>query len=179
MNLLRSHAKVFVETGTFHGGGVNRALQAGFSKVISFEIHKPLFNENLIRFKDEILNQRVFLYHGDSSEIMKDIVSKIDEPILFWFDAHDQTMNNAGVGLIKCPIVNELLSIIETRDLANRRLDTLLIDDLRLISRSNWEVDIKKLYESIWKYNPDFRITRESGYQDHDILMCEYKYLKN
>lgn len=179
MDLLRSHANVFVETGTFHGGGVNRALQAGFSKIISIEIHEPLYVENLTRFKDEIAKERVFFYCGDSSKIMQDIVSRIDDPILFWFDAHDQTMNNAGVGELKCPIIQELLSIIGARSLVKRRLDTLLIDDFRLIVKPNWDVDLKKLYEILWEYNPDFRLTRERGYQAHDILKCEYKYLKN
>lgn len=178
-DLLDTHARVFVETGTFHGKGVNNALQAGFSKIISIEIHEPLYRENCARFKSEILGERVFLYLGDSSKIIQDIVSEIEEPILFWFDAHDQTMNNAGVGEMKCPIIEELRGIIEARSLTMRRLDTLLIDDLRLISHSNWEIDLKKLYELVWTYNPDFRVSRERGYQDHDILKCEYKYLKN
>ena len=117
---------------------------------------------------------------GDSGYVIGKAVESIDEPILFWFDAHDQTMSEAGVGDVKCPIIKELNNIMDFRNLHKRSLDTLIIDDMRLITNKNvgWNVDLNEMYKTIWKYNPNFRLTREDGHIAHDILRCEYKYLK-
>ena len=42
---LKSQAKIFFETGTFHGAGVSRALSAGYKKVISIEVFEPLYKK--------------------------------------------------------------------------------------------------------------------------------------
>jgi len=180
LTTILSHCPVFVETGTFHGEGINKALKAGFSKVISIEIFEPLYKENLLRFSDEIEKGTVQLVLGDSGYVIGEAIQLIDEPILFWFDAHDQTMNEAGVGDVKCPIIKELNNIMAFRNLAKRRLDTLIIDDMRLITNKDigWSVDLDEMYRAIWQYNPDFRLSREEGYIAHDILRCEYKLLK-
>lgn len=176
---IENHTRVFVETGTFHGAGVRKALEAGYKKVYSIEIFEPLYLENIERFRDYISEGRVTLLFGDSSHLIGDLVSGIDEPITFWFDAHDQTMNDAGVGELKCPIVSEINSVIKSRNSCKRLLDVLLIDDLRLIEKKEvgWGVNLDQLYSSIWNYNKDFCLTRELGIIDHDILRCAYKHL--
>ena len=140
---LHSHCPVFFETGTFHGGGVRRALEAGYSKVSSVEIHEPLYLQNLERFQKEITEGKVELHLGDSGHIIGNIVASIEEPIFFWFDAHDQTMNDAGVGELKCPIIQELNSIMQTRSESKRRLDVLIIDDLRLIEKKRCRLEYR------------------------------------
>jgi hypothetical protein len=89
-------------------------------------------------------------------------------------------MNDAGVGALKCPIIKELQKIMEVRSLAQRRLDTLMIDDMRLIENVSvgWDIDMTEFYKTIWQFNPDFRLARETGFIDHDIIRCDYKYLK-
>ena len=177
---INSHCSVFLETGTFHGKGVAQALKAGYSKVISIEIFEPLYKGNLLRFSKEIEEGRVQLVLGDSGYVIGKTIEPIDEPILFWFDAHDQTMSGAGVGDVKCPIIKELTNIMTFRNLDQRALDTLVIYDMRKITKKNrgWDVDLNEMYETIWKYNPNFSLTREDGYIAHDILRCEYKFIK-
>jgi hypothetical protein len=177
--LSHPYVTTFLETGTFHGGGVTRALSEGYRKVISIEIHEPLYCDNLSRFSSQIDDGNVSLHLGDSGHIIGDIVSSIDEPILFWFDAHDQTMNDAGVGDCKCPIVKELKSIMSSRSAAMRRLDILVIDDMRLIENpgAGWDVNVGDLYNAIWDYNRDFALTREDGHINHDILYCKNRYM--
>jgi hypothetical protein len=174
------NAKIFVETGTFHGDGIYRALNHGFSKVISIEIFEPLYTKAQMTFQKEIGEGKVELFLGDSADVIGEAISKIDEPIMYWFDAHDQTMNDAGVGALKCPIIKELQKIMEVRSLAQRRLDTLMIDDMRLIENISvgWDIDMTEFYKTIWQFNPDFRLARERGFIDHDIIRCDYKYLK-
>ena len=176
---LHSSANVFLETGTFHGGGVRKALDAGYKKVISIEIHEPLFKQNLETFKKEIEEGSVELFLGDSGHILGSIVENINEPIFYWFDAHDQTMNDAGVGELKCPILQELNQIMQSRDEHKRRMDILIIDDMRLIEKKEvgWNIDLTEFYAAIWRFNKDFRLTREAGYIPHDILRCENKFL--
>jgi hypothetical protein len=174
------NAKVFVETGTFHGGGIYRALANGFDKIISIEIFEPLYVKAQATFKKEIEEGKVVLFLGDSGDVLGEAIATIDEPIMYWFDAHDQTMNDAGVGELKCPIIKELQKIMEVRTLAQRRLDTLMIDDMRLIENVSvgWDIDMTELYKTIWQFNPDFRLTRERGFIEHDIIRCDYKHLK-
>jgi hypothetical protein len=174
---LKSHANIFLETGTFHGAGVSRALSAGYKKVISIEVFEPLYKKNLEKFKKEIDEGRVELYFGDSGYVIGSIVEKINEPIFYWFDAHDQTMDGAGVGELKCPIIQELNQIIEHRNIHQRKLDVLIIDDMRLIEKKEvrWNIDMTEFYMAIWRYNQDFRLTRENGFIPYDILRCEYK----
>lgn len=177
--LTHRYIKTFLETGTFHGGGVRRALDEGYQRVISIEVYEPLYKENLERFAKEIAEGNVTLYLGDSAHIIGQVVADIEEPILFWFDAHDQTMSNAGVGDCKCPIVKEIRSIISERSATRRMLDIFVIDDLRLIENPSvgWDVNIGDLYKVLWEYNPDFVITREAGHVPHDILYCKNRYL--
>jgi hypothetical protein len=176
---LKSHANIFLETGTFHGAGVSRALLAGFSRVISIEVFEPLYKKNLEKFKREIEEGKVELYLGDSGHVIGSIVEKINEPIFYWFDAHDQTMNDAGVGELKCPIIQELNQIIKYRNEYQRKLDILIIDDMRLIEKKEvgWNIDMTDFYSTIWRFNKDFRLTREHGFIPYDILRCEYKSL--
>lgn len=180
LNLKHAHCSTFVETGTFHGAGVRRALAEGYERVISIEIDDKLYKENLDRFSAEINESRVNIFLGDSAYLVSDIVSEIDEPISFWLDAHDQTMSGAGVGDCKCPIIEELDGIMRSRSLCERRMDILFIDDLRLIEdpRAGWNINIGDLYKKIWEYNPDFVITREEGRVKHDVMMCTSKFLR-
>ena len=178
---LKNNCRIFLETGTFHGDGINRAIDSGFKKIISIEIFEELYKENIERFKFEIEKGLVEIVLGDSGYVIGEAIKKIEEPILFWFDAHDQTMNNAGVGDVKCPIIKELKNIMDVRSKSERRLDILIIDDMRLITNKEigWDVNLSEMYESIWNYNPDFRLTREEGYVEYDILRCENKFFSN
>ncbi len=175
IDLIKNDNKVFIETGTFNGGGVINALNEGYQKIISIEIYDPMYQECLQKFEGEIRSGRVQLHHGDSSVIIGKIVSQIDEPITYWFDAHDQSMNGGGVGKLKCPIIVELEQIIANRPSELRKKDVILIDDMRLIEaswQSDWGVDMTKFYGYLWEYNKDFIITREEGHIPGDILMC-------
>ena len=70
---------------------------------------------------------------------------------------------------------------MDVRSKSERRLDILIIDDMRLITNKEigWDVNLSEMYESIWNYNPDFRLTREEGYVEYDILRCENKFFSN
>lgn len=66
---------------------------------------------------------------GDSGLILKGIISSINEPILFWLDAHYSKANTAQ-GNKDTPIIQELETII-SHGVKNH---VILIDDARLFN---------------------------------------------
>jgi hypothetical protein len=86
---LREHAartglRRLVETGTYLGETVT-AMRGSFDRIVSVELDPLLFAAALRRFADA---EDVELVHGDSGDVMPQIVSGLDAPALFWLDAH-------------------------------------------------------------------------------------------
>jgi hypothetical protein len=120
--------KIFIETGSLVGDGIQRALDAGFEKVISIECHQGYYETSKERFKD---NDNVEVILGDSSKDLYDIIKDIDEPITFWLDAHymwndpnQDISNHPGNGYV--PTYDELVQI-EKHPI---KTHTILIDDI-------------------------------------------------
>jgi len=81
----RTGISTFVETGTLYGDGVDYALSCGFDRVISIEIEPKLVVKAEQKYKD---NNKVEIVHGDSSTVIPEITEFMEEPALFWLDAH-------------------------------------------------------------------------------------------
>jgi hypothetical protein len=114
----REFSPIFVETGTFRGDGVERALE-DYEIVFSVESDPVLYNYARGRFED---NPRVCLICGDSGEFLESL--DIPEPVVFYLDAHwygkgDET---------PLPLLRELKAI-STRPYK----DVVIIDDMRLM----------------------------------------------
>jgi hypothetical protein len=77
--------EVFVETGTYEGGGVATALEAGFKHVYSIEIAPRYYHIALSCFRDD---PRVHLFLGDSALLMRRVLEEVKVPATFWIDAH-------------------------------------------------------------------------------------------
>lgn len=77
--------KTFVETGTLYGDGVDFALESGFERIISIEINKELVDCAREKYRNE---PRVTILHGNSPDVLSELLPTIKEPILFWLDAH-------------------------------------------------------------------------------------------
>ena len=73
-----------VETGTYYGDMIYAQLD-NFSRIYSIELSERLYRKAKRRFKK---NESVTLLHGDSSEVLHEIVPKFKEPVLFWLDGH-------------------------------------------------------------------------------------------
>ncbi|HBR70328.1 TPA: hypothetical protein DIC20_04180 [Candidatus Dependentiae bacterium] len=110
----------FVETGTFRGDAVARALKEGFQEVYSIEFFDILVKSAKKRFENF---KNVTIIHGDSKNALWDIIKDLDKPITFWLDAHIYPPHE---GIVNCPLIQELEQIkkhpIKTH--------TILIDDL-------------------------------------------------
>ena len=160
------HNKIFIETGTFAGYGVKKALEAGFEKIYSIEIDLKKYKNCVKIFKNY---SNVFLYHGDSSIVLKEILDNIDEPCTFWLDAH-YCADGATRGKLFTPIKEEL-DIIQNHS----RNNVILIDDIRVFGRDNDYPQIIQLLKKIKEINEDYEIEYLNGHLEGDVLKAYIK----
>ena len=70
--------KVFIETGSFEGAGIQRALDVGFETIISIEYAKRYYDLCVEKFKN---NKNVKIYLGDSVSTLPKILADIKEGV--------------------------------------------------------------------------------------------------
>lgn len=116
-----NNSRVFVETGTFHGGTTRWA--AHFFETV----HTIERAENLYAQHCEELSQipGVIPHLGDSREVLPGILAALGEQTaVYWLDGHWSGLDTAGEG-DECPVLGELAC------LSQRPRDIILIDDAR------------------------------------------------
>ena len=116
----------FVETGTFLGDTAYWASK-NFQYVFTVEFSDTIYQQAIQKYGS--VGNITFLY-GHTREKLKEIVSRIETPAVFWLDAHwsgDQTYGE----LDECPVLDEI-------DIINQfRNDSFIfIDDARLFLSS-------------------------------------------
>jgi hypothetical protein len=122
--------KIFVETGTYKGEGVDYALRFGFDKIYSIEIFDELAEKAQKRFKNV---PNVEIVHNNSVDGLISIMDKLDSNCVFWLDAH---FPGSDIGAkdydeekdekLNMPLLEELKLIA-----ARGHKDVILVDDLR------------------------------------------------
>jgi hypothetical protein len=117
----RFRPKIFVETGT-HVGNTTLNMSKHFARCVTIELSNELHARALKLF-ESIAN--VTCLHGNSGVVIKDILKTLDEPALFWLDAHHSGGETAGAGYD--PIFEEL-GAIYSHKIKNH---IILIDDAR------------------------------------------------
>jgi hypothetical protein len=117
---------VFVETGTYRGDTTAGAA-ALFREVHTIELSRELYERARERFKD---TENVTCHHGDSAKVLRALAPTINEPAVFYLDAHWAGGNTAR-GEVEAPLLEEIDSIM-----ARSQKDVVVIDDLRLIGKS-------------------------------------------
>ena len=166
---LNRGVSTFVETGTFHGGGVSTAVRNGFEKVISIEVVKEFYEECTEKFSDKIDEGVVELVYGDSAVKFPIVCENIESPCVFWLDAHYQG-EEAEFDANNCPLNPEISAIINR---ANEN-DVVLIDDLRLLQDPKaWrghDVVIDTVIGSLMRAFPNSVGVFLDGYTPRDIF---------
>lgn len=160
--------KFFIETGTYEGGGVTAALEAGFGHVHSIEIAPRYYNIAMSHFGAD---PRVTLYLGDSSLLMRTILEKIDAPATFWIDAH---LPQDGTGHVptwgNCPALLELCAIATHRI----KTHTILCDDINDYGTSLHDnISVAQLQAQIRTINPAYEFTFENGRLENSIMVAK------
>lgn len=123
--IVKAYAKrysidILIETGTYLGEMV-LATKKTFKKIYSIELNESLY----IRARKIFSNyNNVFLFHGDSGDLLPKILSDINQPCLFWLDAHYSGEGTAR-GKSETPVMIELQCILKHTN----QNHVILIDD--------------------------------------------------
>ena len=163
--------RIFIETGSYTGDGIQAALDAGFEPVYSIELSAQLFSYCCRRFEH---NDKVLLSHGDSGEMLSRILEYIDEPVTFWLDSH-YSEGATVMGKKETPLLEELEAISKH----HIKTHTILIDDLRCWNKEVHGFDARELVRIITAINPDYCFSQEDGIDSkfnvyrNDILVAQ------
>ncbi len=156
----------FIETGSYQGDGIQRAIEAGFSCIYSIEISKSLYQHCKHRFAS---NPGVHLKLGDSAKMLDKVLSEIDAPATFWLDGHYSSGITAR-GDSNTPILKELEAIAKH----SIKTHTILIDDIRCCGTIDFDfVKRDEIIRAILLINPAYQIHFEDSYCANDILVAK------
>ncbi len=122
----RYRVRVFVETGTYLGDMV-AAVRDAFGTIHSIELSPELARHCARRFRGAA---HVSIRQGDSGAVLRHVLAGMDQPALFWLDAHYSGGATAH-GKIGTPVLEELAQIA-AHPLALSHV--VLIDDARLFT---------------------------------------------
>jgi hypothetical protein len=138
--------KVFIETGTHYGRTI-WAFKNFFKQLYSIEINEDYYNYSthlLRKYKN------VKIIKGDSKDILPLLLKEINEPCLFWLDAHHE---------IETPIIDELKTIFNNFVKGS----VILIDDLRFFVGKNGYPDILTLERMVYENLPEYDLIIENS----------------
>lgn len=141
-----------VETGTYVGNMVE-ASRRYFERVYTIELNSVLTDRAKKRFSSAA---NVQVLQGDSGRILADLVPTLQEPALFWPDAH----YSAGItarGHVDTPILDELRMV-----LTSTFPHVCLIDDARHFGTDPSYPTIDELRQLVHRYRPDWCVAVET-----------------
>jgi hypothetical protein len=157
----------FVETGSYKGDAIEIALNNGFKNVYSIELSQVFYYDCIKRF---IRNPNVKLFQGNSRYDLHKLISNINSPITFWLDGHWSGTPNVGCDKdVLCPIIYELDQI----DNHHLKTHTIMIDDMRLMNGTDFEVTKDEICKKIMEINPNYIFKYyDTQYSREDILVA-------
>ena len=174
-DLSKYKTSTFIETGTYSGEGIRKALEAGFTDIRSIELDPNMYTANVEQFKNF---PQVKIYHGDSALVLPQLLKEINYQCTFWLDAH-YSGGPTQSGPVLSPIVDEL-KVIEQHSVKNH---ILLIDDYRQFDYTGIDPETKKewgfpgklkLLDLIRQINPKYTITFIQGIQVGDVVCATF-----
>ena len=169
INKIKDDCNIYFETGLWdvkaEETSLCKAIKMNFDKCCSVEINSEFIDIAKNKFKNEINENKLKLFHGDSKDLKTylDDLNLINDKILFFLDSHGRD----------CPLMEELSAIKELQ----RKDHTILIDDVRIIRSCIWgdsRYD-SRTFEDVLKnklleINPNYEFTYLKGYIDDDVL---------
>ena len=169
-NLSKYLNPIYIETGTLYGNSAIKAVEAGFEKIYTIEIHTKYFKISKNNLTPYIEEGKVVLILGDSKEVLPIILEKINKKITIFLDAH---WHRQRKGMDCAPLYKEL----EILKLYPEFLDTIMIDDKRMLGRKSWgkTIEYDKVIQILKEINSSFNITYEKGIVEDDIIAATLK----
>lgn len=172
-NLSNYTNPVFIETGTYMGEGVKKALECGFKKIYSIEIDETRYNNCKERFKE---NENVEILLGDSGKVLEELLPKINDKITFWLDAY-YCGDGAEIGEKLTPFNEELETLIKR----GNEEDIIIVNNWRCMNNTHIDETTKKKVgyigerETLGKLrriNKDYKLNFRDGVESDDVLIC-------
>jgi hypothetical protein len=117
------------------------AVHRGFERIYTIALSPDLHRRALERLGHL---EHVSLLLGDSGEVLRRILERIDRPCLFWLDAHYSGGETAR-GALETPILGELAAILG-HPLA--RSDVILVDDARCFAEGGDYPRLERIVEA-------------------------------
>jgi len=158
---VRSDIKTFIETGSFEGYGIQKALDAGFTEIYSCELMKKHYDSCMDRFSD---NDNVSLYLGSSEDFLPEILEQVDQPFVLWLDAHGGYQGVAGE-----PLKQYLPKEFDALYKYSAKFDSsvIMIDDAnQFINDQNFKTKVEEFLKEI---KPDSTIE----YYENRVVICK------
>jgi len=169
----KQDTKVFIETGSYVGDGIQAAIDAGFDSIYSIEFYDNRVGRCRARFKNVA---HVNVIQGNSGEVLRELLNKINEPILFWLDAHYDAYipesDNPKILTEPQPVLQEL-EAIKNHPIKKH---TILIDDRRIFigDSSVWHNTVEsQIVDKLKEINPEYKISNiDSACFPKDIILA-------
>ena len=151
-----AYNRYFVETGSFGGDSIEKALRAGFQFIRSIDLNKGNVEYCKARFSND--SSKVSMFLGDSGALLFEMIQDINEPITFWLDAH--VFPPLQGGFENTPLLAELEQIA----LHPIKTHTILIDDLHCCGTLAFDYIIEnEIKDQIREINPDYQFRYVPG----------------
>jgi hypothetical protein len=157
--------KKFVETGTNYANTIQHLMDE-FDEFHSIELSTPFYNRAKTIFEK---NDRVNLYHGDSTYVLPHVLEKINQPCIFFLDGHYSSEDTAR-GEKDVPLLEEMSSINDK--FTHQCL--IIIDDLRLFGTTHSE-DWGSITEESILNSVSNRIERVEKINDRFVIKLKSK----
>lgn len=160
--------KYFIETGTHTGSGITQALVAGFEIVRSIEFNDVFAQRAKEKFK---AFNNVRIWHGDSGDMLYDLIADINEPVVFWLDGHNGVFDPK---IQNTPILRELEQIRRH----HIKTHTIIIDDMHCAGKPLFDfITQQSIFNKILEINPNYSIRYIAGGDDaeypNNIMVAE------
>lgn len=145
---------IFIETGSLDGRTVE-AVKGDFEEIHSIELGKHLYDICVDRFRGI---SHIHFYHGASETILPTILGKINEPCLFWLDAH-----HSGGSTAKGEKASSLYAEIPTILSHNIKNHVILVDDTNDCCDRDGYLSVDTMKREIREKLPNYTVEDE-GY---------------
>jgi hypothetical protein len=149
----RHRTTTFIETGTCLGDMV-AAVLPDFERLHTIELSPELHQRAALRFSE---HRNVTVHLGDSGSVLKGVLDKTTDRVLFWLDAHYSGGVTVGSD-IPVPIFEELRLALThaVRD------HVILIDDARCFDGTDGYPTVESLRSFVASLRPDYQLHVES-----------------
>jgi hypothetical protein len=164
---------IFIETGSHLGDGIDLAMQAGYSRILSMDIDGANIAHCQERFgisdDDPNKNDHISLVCADSAIGLLKMMKYVKEPAMIWLDAHSQLFDDEPKTENPFPLMKELEQLrkhpIKTH--------TILIDDILILTHpdvTGWDKDA--IENALLTINPAYKLTYLPNPVINNILMA-------